>query len=156
MNIYQNTFKTVKGESINLADFQDKVLLVVNTASQCGWTWQYGELENLYQKYKSSGLMVLAFPSNNFGNQEPGSNEQINQFCSNDYNISFPVMEKTVIIGDNQNPLYFLLTRATGETPHWNFNKFLIGKNNSSVKFFDQNVNPMDESFTSQIETLLA
>lgn len=155
MNIYQNQFKTVNEQSIDLSTMQNNVLLIVNTASNCGWTWQYGELENLYQKYKSMGLIVLAFPSNNFGEQEPGSNDQIAQFCTNNYKITFPIAEKSVVVGDNQNLLFSELGRLTGDTPYWNFNKYLVGKNASVIKFFDQEVNPTDKSVTDQIESLL-
>jgi glutathione peroxidase len=156
MNIYQNTFQTATNQTIDFQDFENNVLLIVNTASQCGWTWQYQELENLYQKYKSKGLVVIAFPSNDFGNQEPGTDDQIAEFCSSKYNISFPISTKTNVVSENQNPLFADLINITGETPHWNFNKYLVGKNAEVVKFFDQNTNPTDELFMEQIESLLS
>ena len=155
MDIYQNNFNTVNQTQLDFATLQNNVLLIVNTASQCGWTWHYGELEKLYQRYKSLGLIVIAFPSNDFGEQEPGSNQEIAQFCSNNYNITFPVIEKTSVVGDNQNPLYYRLSKITGREPGWNFGKYLIGKNASSVKFFDQTVDPTDPAFIQEIETLL-
>jgi len=155
MNIYNNVFKTVQGDTIELSNFQNKVLLIVNTASNCGWTWQYDELEKLHKAYQSKGLVILAFPSNNFGEQEPGSNEQIAEFCSNKYNITFPILEKSVVIGDNQNPLYKELIDITGDQPGWNFNKYIIGKNASIIKFFDQEVNPTDKTITELVNLLL-
>jgi len=155
MNIYNNVFKTVKGDTIELSNFQNKVLLIVNTASNCGWTWQYDELEKLHQAYQSKGLVILAFPSNNFGEQEPGSNEQIAEFCSSKFNVTFPILEKSVVIGDNQNPLYKELIDLTGDQPYWNFNKYIIGKNASVIKFYDQEVNPTDKTITELVNLLL-
>ena len=155
MNIYQHQFTTVHGDHVDLSTMTDKVILAVNTASQCGWTWHYEELEKLYQKFKDQGLVVIAFPSNDFGNQEPGSNQDIADFCSTNYKITFPIVEKSSVINDNQNPLFAELISITRNQPGWNFNKYLIGKNANTVKFFDQNVSPMDESFHKEIEQLL-
>jgi len=155
MNIYQHQFNTVQGDHVDFSTLTDKVILVVNTASHCGWTWHYEQLEHLHQKYKDQGLVVIAFPSNDFGNQEPGTDQEIADFCSTTYKVTFPVVEKSSVINTDQNPLFAELISITGNQPGWNFNKYLIGKNAGTVKFFDQIVNPTDELFLKEIEHLL-
>lgn len=129
------------GQNVSLKDYQNKVVLVVNVASQCLFTYQYSELEALFKKYKDSGFEILAFPCNQFGNQEPGTDEQIQSFCSLKYDVSFPVMKKTEVNGPNTNPLYsWLKESAPGllgtQTIKWNFTKFLINKKGDVVKRF--------------------
>lgn len=155
MNIHQYTFTTVNGDPVDLATMTDKVILVVNTASQCGWTWQYDQLEELYQIYKDQGLVVVAFPSNNFGNQEPGTDQEIAEFCATTHKITFPVVAKSDVIGNNQNLLFADLVAITGHQPQWNFNKYLISKSAGTVKFFDQNINPMDQVLLDELTQLL-
>lgn len=117
----------------NLCQYQGKVILVVNTASYCGFTSQYDGLEKLYAKYKDRGLVVLGFPSNDFGQQEPGSNKEIAEFCKNTYDVKFPMFAKTSVSGANPNPLFKMLIAKTGTTPKWNFYKYLIDRNGKVV-----------------------
>lgn len=152
MNIYQHIFKTAKGDTLLLADYKDKVILVVNTASQCGFTNQYAELQELYSKYKDQNLVILAFPSNDFGGQEPGSNEEIANFCRHIFDISFPVLEKTSVLTDNI--FYKDLYEITSQKPNWNFHKYLVGKNASEVKSFSHEVRPLD--LIDEIENMLS
>src|SRR5437899_12340038 len=120
MSIYDFSAETLDGKPAPLSDWRGRVVLIVNTASQCGYTPQYEGLEALYRKYKSRGLVVLGFPMNDFGGQEPGSNKEISTFCVNEYAIDFPMFAKT---GLKTNPLYADLVRATGQAPRWNFHK---------------------------------
>jgi glutathione peroxidase len=125
---------------------------VVNTASQCGYTPQYEGLEALYRKYKARGLVVLGFPSNDFGGQEPGSNREIAAFCVNQYAIDFPMFAKTEL---EKNPLYAALAKATGAAPRWNFHKYLVARDGRRVQSFDTRVAPEDPGLAAAIEALL-
>ena len=128
------------------------MLLVVNTASECGYTPQYEGLEELYRKYKARGLVVLGFPSNDFGGQEPGSNKEISSFCVNQYAIDFPMFAKTDL---KKNPLYADLVKASGQAPHWNFHKYLVDRSGAKVQSFDTRVAPDDAKLVGAIERLL-
>ena len=139
----------------NLCQYQGKVVLVVNTASYCGFTSQYDGLEKIYAKYKDQGLVVLGFPSNDFGQQEPGSNKEIADFCKNTYDVKFPMFAKSVVSGNNPNPLFKMLIAKTGTTPKWNFYKYLIDRNGNVVDSFGSMTKPSSSSITSQIEKLL-
>ena len=147
------TLSSLMDRPTALCEFQGKVLLVVNTASECGYTPQYEGLEKLYNKYKGRGLVVLGFPMNDFGAQEPGSNQQIAEFCVNQYAIDFPMFAKTEL---KKNPLYADLAKATGAAPRWNFHKYLIGRSGSEVHSFDTRVDPNDPKLVAAIERLLA
>ena len=140
----------------SLCEFAGKVVLVVNTASQCGYTPQYEGLEALYRKYKARGLVVLGFPSNDFGAQEPGSNQDIAAFCVNQYAIDFPMFAKTSVRGAQANPLFAELARASGAEPRWNFHKYLVDRSGKQVQSFDTRVDPADPKLVSAIERLLA
>ena len=146
----------LQDEPISLCDFRGKVLLVVNTASQCGYTPQYEGLEKLYQRYRDRGLVVLGFPANDFGGQEPGSNKQIAQFCQVNYGVTFPVFAKTSVVGAGANPLFRDLEARTGQRPRWNFHKYLVDRSGQPVAAFAAAVEPLDPRITSQIERLLA
>src|SRR5437762_13918007 len=131
--------KDINGKETSLKAYEGKVLLVVNVASKCGYTPQYKSLEATYQKYKERGLAVLGFPCNDFGAQEPGTNEEIKQFCSSKYNVTFPLFDKIEVNGANRHPLYVELAGEKSPFPgniKWNFNKFLIGKDGKIVKRF--------------------
>ena len=154
-SLLDHTVKDIDGNDKNLADFKGKPVLIVNVASKCGYTKQYAGLEELYKKYKDQGLVVIGFPANNFKGQEPGSNEEIKQFCTEKYGVSFPMMSKISVKGDDQHPLYKQLTTAKGDVT-WNFNKFLIGKDGQLIEHFDSKVKPDDEKLTSAIEAALA
>jgi glutathione peroxidase len=135
-----------------LCEYSGKVLLVVNTASQCGYTPQYDGLEALYKKYKSKGLVVLGFPMNDFGGQEPGSNKEISTFCVNEYAIDFPMFAKTDL---KTNALYTDLRKATGQAPQWNFHKYLVDRSGARVQSFGTKVEPNDAKLVGAIERLL-
>lgn len=143
---------TILEKPQSLCEYAGKVLLVVNTASECGYTPQYAGLEALYKKYKAKGLVVLGFPSNDFGGQEPGSNQEIAEFCVNHYAIDFPMFAKTEL---KRNPLYADLAKATGAWPRWNFHKYLIDRSGRQVQSFDTRVEPNDPRLAAEIEKLL-
>ena len=154
--LLSHTFPRLQDEAPqNLCQYQGKVVLVVNTASFCGFTSQYEGLEKLYAKYKDRGLVVLGFPSNDFGQQEPGSNKDIADFCKNTYDVKFPMFAKSSVSGSNPNPLFKMLIAKTGTTPKWNFSKYLINRNGIVVDAFGSLTNPTSSSITSEIEKLL-
>ncbi len=136
----------------SLCEYAGKVLLVVNTASQCGYTPQYEGLEALYRKYRVRGLVVLGFPSNDFGGQEPGSNKDIASFCVNQYAVDFPVFAKTEL---KKNSLYADLAKATGQAPRWNFHKYLVDREGRNVLSFPTRLEPSDPRLVDAIERLL-
>ena len=139
----------------NLCQYQGKVILAVNTASFCGFTSQYEGLEKIYAKYKDKGFVVLGFPSNDFGQQEPGSNKEIADFCKNTYDVKFPMFTKSVVSGNNPNPFFKMLIAKTGTTPKWNFYKYLIDRNGNVVDSFGSVTKPTSTSITNEIEKLL-
>ena len=143
----------------NLCQYAGKVVLVVNTASFCGYTWQYKGLEALYARYRERGLVVLGFPSNDFGEQEPGSNRQIAEFCEGTFGVKFPMFAKTRVAsasGAPVNPLFADLRQRTGAAPRWNFHKYLIARDGTTVNSFGSDVAPEDPAFTARIEKWLA
>jgi glutathione peroxidase len=144
---------TILEQPRSLCEYAGKVVLVVNTASQCGYTPQYEGLEALYRKYRDRGLVVLGFPSNDFGGQEPGSNKEIAAFCVNQYAIDFPMFAKTEL---GKNPLYADLARATGAAPRWNFHKYLIDRSAREVLSFDTRVAPSDPKLVAALERMLS
>lgn len=145
--IFDLTAKSNKGKDVDFASFKGNVILIVNTASKCGFTPQYKALEELYKKYKDKGLVVVGFPCDQFGHQEPGSNEEIASFCQVNYGVSFPIMEKIDVNGDNASPIFkYLKSRAGGlfgSRIKWNFTKFLISKDGQTIKRFSPIKNPM-------------
>ena len=151
-------FRTLAGKGVvNLnREYAGKVLLVVNTASKCGFTPQYEGLEALQQEYASRGFSVLGFPSNDFKGQEPGSEEQIQEFCTLTYGVKFPMFEKVNVIGDKATPLYQRLTRETGVAPGWNFHKYLISRDGRVVAQFPSKVTPQDPALRAAIDRELA
>jgi glutathione peroxidase len=150
--LLDRTMDTILEKPQSLCEYAGKVVLVVNTASQCGYTPQYEGLEALYRKYRDRGLVVLGFPSNDFGGQEPGSNKDIAAFCVNQYAIDFPMFAKTEL---KKNPLYADLLRASGSAPRWNFHKYLIDRSGQQVLAFDTRVAPNDPRLLGAIEKLL-
>ncbi|MBV6390680.1 MAG: Hydroperoxy fatty acid reductase gpx1 [Nitrosomonas europaea] len=158
MNIYDCGIKTMDGQDKLLGDYKGKVLLIVNTASKCGFTPQYQGLEDLYRRYKDRGFVVLAFPCNQFGHQEPGSESEIQQFCTTRYDVSFPVFAKIEVNGANTHPLYrYLKNEKSGvlgtKAIKWNFTKFLVDRSGHVVRRYASADKP--ESLTGDIEQLL-
>ena len=154
LNYTFNRLQTGKPES--LCQFRGKVLLIVNTASYCGYTHQYEGLEALYRRYKSRGLVVVGFPSNDFGAQEPGSNQEIAEFCRLTYGVEFPMFEKTSVTSLKTNPLYATLLARTGQAPQWNFHKYLVDRNGNRVESFGSKVEPDDRALLTALEKLLS
>ena len=154
--IIDHKFSNLMDEPVSLCQFSRNVLLIVNTASECGYTPQYDGLEKLYRRYREKGFAVLGFPSNDFGGQEPGSNRQIAQFCQVNYGITFPVFAKTAVVGKNANPLFRELAAKTGQPPRWNFHKYLLDRTGQPIAAFESSIEPEDPRITSQIEKLLA
>ncbi|MFM1768850.1 MAG: hypothetical protein RJA22_1379 [Verrucomicrobiota bacterium] len=151
--------KDIQGKDTSLQAYAGKVLLVVNVASRCGYTPQYKSLEATYRKYKDQGLVVLGFPCNDFGAQEPGTNEEIQQFCSSKYDVTFPLFDKIHVKGSQQHPLYAALTGKDSPFPgdvKWNFGKFLIGRDGKVSKRFDSGARPDGKELTEAIEAALA
>ncbi len=140
----------------SLCGYAGKVILVVNTASQCSFTPQYEGLEALYKKFKGKGLVVVGFPANDFGEQEPGSNKEVAQFCQANFGVTFPMAEKTTVAGKAASPFYAALALAGGGAPRWNFHKYLIDRSGARVAGFGSSVAPTDSRLTRQIERLLA
>lgn len=157
--VLDHTVKTIKGEDKSLADFRGKALLVVNTASQCGYTPQYEGLQELYAKYKARGFEVLAFPSNDFGGQEPGDEDEIAGFVDDKYGVQFPMFAKVPVKGEGKAPLFTTITEQTPEgikgEIKWNFTKFLVDPSGRVVARYESNVDPMDTDLTAQLESIL-
>ena len=154
--LLKQTFNRLQDDAPqNLCQYAGKVILVVNTASYCGYTKQYEGLEALYAKYNPKGLVVLGFPSNDFGKQEPGSAKEIADFCFNTYGVKFPMFAKSVVSGESPNPLHAQLIKATGKEPKWNFTKYLIDRNGKVIEYFPSKVTPDDKALVGKIEQAL-
>ena len=159
-SVYNFTLKSIDGKPVSLSEYHGKVLLLVNVASKCGFTPQYTALESLYEKYKDRGLVIVGIPANNFAGQEPGTNEEIKKFCSTKYNVSFPMMAKVSVLGDDKTPLYAFLTDKAvnpqiGGDIKWNFTKFLFDRNGKPVARFEPNVTPDSPQVVSAVESAL-
>jgi len=154
MSFYDLTANTLDGAPKKLSDYKGKVLVVVNTASQCGYTPQYAGLETLYENYKDKGLVVLGFPSNDFGGQEPGTAAEIKTFCEKKYNVTFPMFAKVKTKGEGQSPVYAFLVAKDG-APKWNFHKYVVGKDGQVTASFPSSVKPDSEELKSAIEAAL-
>ena len=153
-SVHEFTLNSIDGKPGPLSAYQGKVVLIVNVASRCGFTPQYAGLEALYEKYKDRGFTILGFPANNFGGQEPGTNEEIKTFCSSKYNVTFPMYSKISVKGDDKAPLYEFLT-ATGGEIQWNFTKFLVDKSGKVVARFESKVTPESPDVAEAIEKAL-
>jgi glutathione peroxidase len=154
-SIHEFTLDSIDGKPMPLFAYKGKVVLVVNVASKCGYTPQYAGLQALHSKYKDKGLVILGVPANNFGGQEPGSNEEIQQFCSRTYNVSFPMTKKVSVKGADMTPLYGYLTTANGGDVKWNFTKFLVGKDGKVLARFESKVPPDSPELTGAVEKAL-
>src|SRR5580658_7460770 len=159
-SVYNFTLKSIDGPPVSLGSYRGKVLLLVNVASKCGFTPQYAGLEALYKKYKDRGLVIVGIPANNFAQQEPGTDAEIKTFCSNKYNVSFPMMSKVSVLGDDKAPLYVFLTDEKSDPKFagdikWNFTKFLFDRNGNPVARFEPNVKPDSPEVIAAIEGAL-
>ncbi|MDF1750947.1 MAG: glutathione peroxidase [Alphaproteobacteria bacterium] len=154
---YAFTFQSIEGGELPLASFQGKTLLVVNTASNCGFTPQYEGLQALWTEFKDQGLVIIGVPSNDFGGQEPGTADEIKTFCEGTYSIDFPLTEKVVVKGDQAHPFYKWAAAVLGEAkaPRWNFHKYLVDSNGTLIGSFPSTVRPGDEAFRNQIKAAL-
>jgi glutathione peroxidase len=154
--LLDHTFPSLTDQATPLCQFQGKVLLVVNTASECGYTPQYEGLEALYRRYREKGLVVLGFPANDFGGQEPGGNRDIAKFCEVNYSVSFPMFAKSEVVGGHANPFFATLAVKTGERPHWNFHKYLVDRSGEKVASYSSEVTPDDRRLVADIERMLS
>jgi glutathione peroxidase len=159
--VYDFTLNSIEGQATPLASFKGKLVLLVNVASRCGFTPQYAGLEALYEKYKDRGFVIVGIPANNFGAQEPGSNQEIKTFCTSKYHVTFPMMAKVSVKGSDITPLYAFLTDKasnpkTGGEIGWNFTKFLVGPEGKVIARFDSEVEPDSKDLTSAIEKALS
>lgn len=148
-SLYDFKMNSLDGKLIDFSQYKGKTLLIVNTASECGYTPQYADLQKLNEQYGSK-VTILGFPANNFGGQEPGTSAQISSFCKKNYGVTFQMFEKISVKGDDQHPLYKWLKEKTGEEPSWNFCKYLV-KPDGTVKFFPSKVKPLDNEIVSQL-----
>jgi glutathione peroxidase len=157
MQIHEYSFKSALGHALPLGRWQGQPILMVNTASECGYTPQYRKLQNLWEEYRRSGLIVLGIPCNDFGGQEPGSNEEIAEFCSSQYQVTFPVTTRQSIIGENPHPLFIALREEFGADilPRWNFHKYLFSRDGELVEHFPSKMEPDDPGFRHEIESNL-
>ena len=156
-NIYSFKLNNIDGKEVNLADYKGKVLVVVNTASKCGFTPQYEEIEKFYKEYQSKGIIVLGFPANDFMRQEPGTNSEIKTFCSSKYNVTFPMFSKITVKGKDIHPLFTTLTTQPGleGDVSWNFNKFLVDSEGKLIARYGSRTKPQDQELIAQLEKLL-
>ena len=157
-NIYEFTMDDIDGKPVKLSDYKGKVLLIVNVASKCGNTPQYKALEQMYEKYKDQGLVVMGFPANEFGGQEPGTNAEVKEFCTSTYNVKFPMFSKIVVKGEGTHPLYQWLLGQTDDHSDidWNFAKFLVDKDGKVITRFKARTKPTDEKIVAAVESALA
>jgi glutathione peroxidase len=158
MSAYDFSFKTIDGKPLPLTEFRGKVVLVVNTASKCGLTPQYAGLEDLYKAYRDQGLVVVGVPANDFGKQEPGTNDEIAAFCTTRFAVDFPMAAKETVIGGEAHPFYRWAAETLGEdsAPKWNFHKYLIGKDGALVGVFGSRMAPDDPAILKAIKDALA
>jgi glutathione peroxidase len=157
MSVYDFQVKSIDGKDVSLSQYKGKALLIVNTASKCGYTPQYKSLEALYEQYKGKGFEILAFPANEFGGQEPGTNDEIKSFCELKYKTTFPLFQKIVVKGEGQHPLYTYLTglKENGGEITWNFNKFLVTPDGKVVAHLESKVDPASDELKKQVEAVL-
>jgi len=151
------SIKSINGDEINLNQYKGKTILLVNVASKCGFTKQYTGLQTLYEKYYEKGLVIIGIPSNQFGGQEPGSNEEIKNFCETNFNITFPMTDKVDVKGENSHDIYLWAKKNYGKStiPKWNFHKILINKNGKIQNTFNSFVDPLSKKITNEIELIL-
>jgi glutathione peroxidase len=159
-SVYDFSMNSLDGKPMSIADYKGKVLLLVNVASYCGYTYQYKDLEAMYEKYKDQGLVVVGFPANNFGGQEPGTDAQIKDFCERTYHVKFPMVAKVSVKGSDKTPIYQFLTSpaanpATAGEIQWNFTKFLVDRNGKVIQRFEPAVEPSSKEMVGAVEKAL-
>ena len=154
---YDFKFKDLDGSDLNLSEFKNKIIIVVNVASQCGFTKQYEDMQNIWEQYQEKGIVIIGVPSNDFGNQEPGSNQEIKTFCQAKFGITFPMTEKVIIKGSEAHPFYLWAKKNHGKSavPKWNFHKIIINKTGKIDQTFSSITNPSSKKFKKAIENLL-
>jgi len=154
---YDFNFNDLDGSPLNLSEYKDKVIVVVNVASQCGFTYQYEDMQKLWEKYQKKGVIMLGVPSNDFGGQEPGNNKEIKKFCEAKFGITFPMTEKVSVKGADAHPFYIWAEKNHGKSavPKWNFHKIIINKEGKIEKTFSSMTNPSSKKFKKVIESLL-
>jgi len=150
MSFHSFSMNAIDGKSINFEKYKGKKVLIVNVASQCGYTPQYEDLQMLHQQFGDK-VEILGFPANNFGSQEPGTNEDIEQFCQKNYGVTFQMFEKISVVGKDQNELYKWLEEQSGKVPNWNFCKYLLDEKGNLIGFYPSAVNPLEEAITSKL-----
>lgn len=153
--VLDHQLNNLNGDAANLCQYSGKVVLVVNTASQCGYTPQYEGLQKVYDKYREKGLVIVGVPSNDFGKQEPGSNAEVAEFCERLFKVKFPMLEKASVSAPTANPLHEALAKSTGQRPKWNFHKYLISRDGKEVLSFSSNVAPTSEELDKNLNRLL-
>ncbi|UCD68055.1 MAG: glutathione peroxidase [Betaproteobacteria bacterium] len=153
--VLDHKMKNLDGEPLDLCTFAGKVVLAVNTASYCGNTPQYKGLQALYDKYRNQGLVVIGFPANDFGSQEPGTSAEIKDFCELTYGVEFPMVEKTSVVAEQANPVFAELARMTNDTPEWNFHKYLVSRDGKRAFSYPARMKPQDPKIVTRIEALL-
>ena len=154
---YDFNFKDLDGSNLNLSEYKNKVIIVVNVASQCGFTKQYEDMQKVWEKYQKDGIVMIGVPSNDFGNQEPGDNKEIKNFCEAKFGITFPMTEKVIVKGDEAHPFFIWAKNNYGKSaiPKWNFHKIIIGKNGRVSETFSSMTNPSSGKFIKTLESLL-
>jgi glutathione peroxidase len=154
---YEFKFKDLDGSDLNLSEYKDKVIVVVNVASQCGFTSQYEDMQKIWEKYQSKGIIILGVPSNDFGSQEPGNNQEIKNFCEAKFGITFPMTEKVSVKGEKAHPFYLWAKENHGNSaiPKWNFHKIIIDKNGKVAETFSSITNPSSKKFIKSLEKLI-
>lgn len=154
-SVYDFTVKNIAGKDVNLADYQGKILIFVNVASQCGLTPQYNDLQAFYESYQDKGVEILGFPANNFGAQEPGTDAEIQSFCTTNYGVTFPMFSKISVKGEDQHPLYQYLTEQAETDVTWNFQKFIVNPNGQIVRSFAPETSVDEPEFRQAVEAML-
>ena len=154
---YDFKFKDLDGSTLSLSEYKGKVIVVINVASQCGFTNQYEDMQKIWEKYQKKGVVILGVPSNDFGNQEPGTNKDIKNFCESKFGISFPMTEKVSVKGTNAHPFYIWARESYGKSaiPKWNFHKIIINKNGNVAETFSSITNPSSKKFVKALEKLI-
>ena len=154
---YEFSFNDLDGSTLSLREFKEKVIVIINVASQCGFTKQYADMQTIWEKYEKKGIIVLGIPSNDFGNQEPGNNKEIKNFCEAKFGITFPMTEKVSVKGRSAHPFYIWAEKNHGKSavPKWNFHKIIIGKDGKIAETFSSITNPSSKKFTKVLDNLI-